>query len=417
MHLNIMEKCSMKNKIYITTILLSLLACSLYAVDPCAYVVNTSGETLSKINLADGTVDNDIITLGSDIASYPYQIVVRDTLAYVVASGTNEIQIIDLNSESTVGFIAMPPVSNPYWMDFLDSQFVYVSLLFNNSVALVDVINKSALYEIPVGNGPEGLVVTDGKIFVANSAYNFSTGGYDPGTVSVIDITLGTVVNTINTDLNPQMLVLDDSGFVHVVCTGDYSSATGRINIIDPVDEAVVSSFPVGGYPAQLSIGPDNIAYVSAPDWTFNSRVFTYNAATHEVYHNSDNPLTVGVNTYGLCMFQDTTCFTASFDDTIRVIDSSGTYLQKYAAGDNPLTMDFNYLPGDFNGDYNVNLLDILGLIGWIYEGDHAPRWPIWRANINGDASYNLLDILYLISYKYEDGPRPVASARWVQRH
>lgn len=407
----------MKRTFIIASIMLAIFTCGIYAIDPYAYVVNTTGETLSKINLADGTVHNNFVTLGSDILSYPNQIIIRDTLAYVVASGTNEIQIINLNTETTSDFIEMPMYSNPYWMDFYDLRYAYVSLLFNNSVALVDVINKTVVGEIPVGNGPEGVVIADGKIFVANSAYNFSTGGYDPGTVSVVDIASGTVVNTINTDLNPQMLCLDDSGYIHVVCTGDYAGVTGRINVINPTSETVVASFAVGGYPAQISIGPDNISYVSAPDWTFNSRVFTYNAATYEIYHDSDNPLTVGVNTNGLCLFQDTTCFTASFDDTVRVIDSSGTYLHKYPVGDNPLTMDFNYMPGDFNGDYDVNLLDILGLIGWIYEDGQAPRWPIWRANVNGDMAYNLLDILYLIAFVYEDGPRPIASARWVKKY
>ncbi len=386
------------------------------AVDPHAYVINTTGETLSKINLANGMVRNNIITLGSDILSYPNQIVIRDTLAYVIASGTNEIQIINLNNETTVDFIPMPQYSNPYWMDFSDARFAYVSLLFNNSVAHVDVINRMIVDEIPVGNGPEGLVITGGKVFVANSAYNFSTGGYDPGTVSVIEIATNTVVKTISTNLNPQMLCLDDSGHIHVVCTGDYAGTTGRINVIDPISETVVASFAVGGYPAQISIGPDGVAYVCAPDWTYNSRIFTYNAATYEIYHDSHNPITVGVNTNGLSLFQDTTCFTASFDDTIRVIDSSGTYLKKYAVGDNPLTMDFNYLPGDANGDYDVNLLDILVLIGWIYGDDQSPRWPLWRANVNGDTAYNLLDILYLIAFVYEDGPRPVAGARWVHR-
>lgn len=384
------------------------------AIDPTAYVINTTGETLSKINLFDNTVTNDILTLGSDIQSYPNQIVIKDTLAYVIASGTNEIQIISLNTESTVDFIDMPANSNPYWMDFVDSQFVYVSLLFSNSIALVDIINKSVITEIPVGNGPEGLVIWKNKVFVANSAYNFSSGGYDPGTVSVYDISQGIVTNTISTDLNPQMMALDNNGLLHVVCTGDYVGTTGRINIIDPISETVIESFAVGGYPSQISIGPDNIAYVVAPDWSFESDVFTYNTITFEVYHDSSNPIEVGINTNGLAMFQDTTCFTAGFDDTLRVIDSSGTFLNKYAVGDNPLTMDFNYMAGDFNGDYEVNLLDILGLIGWIYDDIETPRWPVWRSNVNGDTEFNLLDILYLIAFVYDNGPRPIPSARWV---
>jgi len=90
------------------------LISTVMAVEPTAYVINTSGETLSKINLTTGVVDNDILTLGSDVYCYPNQIVVRDTLAYVVNSGTHEIQIIDLKSEATVDFIDIGDGTNPY---------------------------------------------------------------------------------------------------------------------------------------------------------------------------------------------------------------------------------------------------------------------------------------------------------------
>ena len=53
------------------TVVLCLLAwmfstSTITAVEPTAYVINSSGETLSKINLTTGIVDNDILTLGSD---------------------------------------------------------------------------------------------------------------------------------------------------------------------------------------------------------------------------------------------------------------------------------------------------------------------------------------------------------------
>ena len=84
---------------------ISLLSGVSFAVDEMAYVINTSGETLSKIDLTTGVTTNDILPLGSDIICAPNQIVVRDTLAFVVVSYTDEIQVINLNTENTVTFI------------------------------------------------------------------------------------------------------------------------------------------------------------------------------------------------------------------------------------------------------------------------------------------------------------------------
>ena len=404
-------------RVILTTLTTGLLLISIAgAADQIGYLINTTGESLSKINLETHIIENDILILGTDVWCYPNQIIIWDTLAYVINSGTNEIQIIDLNAEQTIDFINLPAGSNPFWMEFLDSQYVYISLLINNSLAKVDLVNKTVVSEVPVGNGPEGVVISQGKVFVANSAYNFSSGGYDPGTVSVYDPNTESVVNSISVDLNPQMMAVDDSGYVHVVCTGDYSSITGRINIIDPEAETVVADFAIGGYPGQISIGPDQIAYIAAPDWSYDSHIFTYHSITHEVFHDASDPITIGWNVNMVTAYQDSTCYAGCYDDTVHVIDSSGAVIHKYPAGDNPYGIDFNYLPGDVNGDFDVNLTDILNLISWIYVDGTPPRWPIWRANVNGDQTFNLEDILYLITSVYVDpNKRPIPSPRWVK--
>ncbi|MBN2226825.1 MAG: right-handed parallel beta-helix repeat-containing protein [candidate division Zixibacteria bacterium] len=61
---------------------------------------------------------------------------------------------------------------------------------------------------------------------------------------------------------------------------------------------------------------------------------------------------------------------------------------------------------GDANGDWEVNLLDILALIDCLYGEGHCPD-PVIASDINGDCSVNLLDVLYLISYLYGNPPGP----------
>jgi len=65
------------------------------------------------------------------------------------------------------------------------------------------------------------------------------------------------------------------------------------------------------------------------------------------------------------------------------------------------------YLPGDFNDDGSINLLDILELIDYKFR-DGAPPVNMNAADPDGDCSSNLLDILYLIDFKFRGGPAPV---------
>jgi|GEM_PF-1870902 hypothetical protein len=66
------------------------------------------------------------------------------------------------------------------------------------------------------------------------------------------------------------------------------------------------------------------------------------------------------------------------------------------------------FLPGDTNNDDEVNLLDILRLIRYLY--DTPPEEILYpsSADASGDCTVNMLDILYLIAFVYEDGAEPL---------
>ncbi|MBN2226703.1 MAG: C10 family peptidase [candidate division Zixibacteria bacterium] len=69
------------------------------------------------------------------------------------------------------------------------------------------------------------------------------------------------------------------------------------------------------------------------------------------------------------------------------------------------------YVCGDANGDENVNLLDILFVISYLYGTPKGPAPdPIESADVNADDSVNLLDVLYVIDYLYgtPQGPEPL---------
>jgi YVTN family beta-propeller protein len=403
-------------KLAFNVALLISLSLTIAAADPTAYVINTTGETLSKINLTTGAVTNNILPLGSDVNCYPNQIIVRDTLAYVIVSGTDEIQVINLKTENTIGWIIFDtPDGNPYWMGFLDDQFLYVTLLLDNSVAKVDVDSRQVIKTVSVGQSPEGILMFDDKAYIAITAYDYNTWSWGQGKVAVYDTEIDTVVAEILVGKNPQFLDFDSQGRIHVVCTGNYYDIPGMVYIIDPDNNTVLDSLAVGGQPGQIAIGPDDMAYLAAGGWADDGEVLIYNALSGEVYHDGSNPVYVDSGATGAVGFQDSTAFVSTFGDRINQLDASGNIVQTYFMGDGPVHLDFDYRPGDVNGDWEANVADAVYLISYIFRAGAFPAKPAWRSNVNGDKMIDVGDAVYLINYVFRGGPPPEYSATWVR--
>lgn len=385
------------------------------AAGPSVYVVNGTGETLSRIAVDSNIVHNNIVSLGSDINAAPNQIVIRDTLAYVVCSATDEIQVINLRSNTTAGYIELPSGSNPYWLAFYNDSLAYVSLLTANTVARLDITARQVVDQFPVGKTPEGLVVADHKLYVANTGFDFSTFMYDPGRVTVYDIGPDTLVADIAVGLNPQFLDVDREGLVHVSCTGDYFSVFGSAYVVDPQSDTVVDSVLTGGSPGQIAVGADNTVYMAAGGFTEEGFVFSYDALTGAVLHGNSDPLEVDQNCLSVAACSDSTLFTASFTDFVQRIDADGTELGRWAVGDGPFHIVVDYRPGDVNGDFETDLSDLIYMVNELFLGGPPAVWPTWRANVNGDFNRDLSDLIYMVSFLYLGGPRLTPGPTWMQ--
>ncbi len=399
----------------ISLILSLTLAVVNLVAQPAAYVLNTTGETVSRVNLSTGVVDNDFITVGSDLFSYPNQIVVRNKTAYVVASGTNEIQLIDLAADTTLGFIDIGAATNPYWMTFLNDHVAYATALITNEVVKIDVDAMSVVDHIPVGTGPEGMLLFDSRLYVAHSGFDLGTFTYGQGEIWVLDTDADTVLTVVAVGTNPQYLARDRNGHILVVCTGDYFSKFGFLYIIDPSTNSVMDSASLGGSPGQISVGPDNIAYIAGGGFDPGGQgyVYSFDADAMHVLHDAGNPLVVDSGCTTTVTFQDSTCFAAGFGDTLRIVNSAGSSLAAFGVGDGPVHIAFNYLPGDMNGDWSVDIADLTYLVTYMFKTGPPPVWPAWRGNVNGLGKIDIADLTYLVGYSFRGGPPPAVGEDW----
>ncbi|MEE8578198.1 MAG: hypothetical protein V3T31_13170 [candidate division Zixibacteria bacterium] len=396
------------------TAVLFLLSSSSMA-GPAAYVLNSLGETISRIDLTDQTVRNDLLAVGSDFGSAPNQIIVHGQKGLVLMSVTNEIQIIDLITESTTGYIDLPVGSNPFRMVLYNPDVIYVSLLLDNAVARVNLSLETIDTLISVGKSPEGMVIHDHKLYVANTGFDWSTYTYSPGSVTVIDLITGSLLTTVSVGLNPQYMVCDTLGRIHVACTGDYWSSFGVVYIIDGQDDTVVDSIALGGSPGHIALGADQIVYLAAGGWSGNGLVFSYNSVSGEVYSNAASPTEVDTGCVAVVGYIDSSLFTVSMSDRVGRFDRSGVNVGSYILGDGPLSIDFNYVTGDLNNDFAVDISDLTALVNYLFVDYETLPWPSWRSNTNGDFSCDISDLTMMVNHLFVTYQPLIDGPRWIR--
>jgi hypothetical protein len=69
---------------------------------------------------------------------------------------------------------------------------------------------------------------------------------------------------------------------------------------------------------------------------------------------------------------------------------------------------------GDVQGDFVVNVGDVVYLVSYLYKGGPAPYCPQARGDVNDDGVINVGDVVYLVTYLYKGGPPPNCPGIWA---
>ena len=113
------------------------------------------------------------------------------------------------------------------------------------SVTIIDALTNEVTANVEVGIAPEGLALVDGKIYVANSGSS---------SVSVIDSSSNTVVETIPVEIDPVDLAYDSTN--KAIYVTDKSS--GELSIINTSSLSLEGVINVGSTPASIAYDSTN---------------------------------------------------------------------------------------------------------------------------------------------------------------
>ncbi len=256
-----------------------------------AYVANNNNysiagqDNVSVLNLMDNTLQQ---TINDASFNEPYTVTINKagTKAYVTNSNSTTITIIDIPTNTVSGII--PGFDGPSGMVITpNGNTAYVNNyggpggLGSGNGTTVRVVNLTTNTivgpPITVGLAPAGLAISPDGAFVY--VINYVTGNPVSGTISVIQTSTNTVVNTIPGFSGPFAIAITPNGkYAYVTNFGSNNFAPfgTSISVVNLTSNTIIAAINVGIQPSGIAITPDGrYAYVTNYNTLYAGSGFT----------------------------------------------------------------------------------------------------------------------------------------------
>ncbi|UKM64680.1 cell surface protein [Flavobacteriaceae bacterium GSB9] len=227
-------------------------------------------------------ISNDFLTIENGIyyninneslGVYLQSIGFNDDMAYIITDNANTINVVNRYTFEKLGTITTD-LSTPRYMAFANGKGYVTNwgdgmVATDDFIAVVDLATNSVESTIPVGEGPEQILVYGDKIYVSHK------GGYSSNNIiSVIDIASNNIETIIVND-NPDEMIIDNLGNLVVLCGGatEYDSnwnvvghTEGSVTKIDLSNNTVISTLALenGVHPSLMDYDNGVLYYVAS---------------------------------------------------------------------------------------------------------------------------------------------------------
>lgn len=221
--------------------------------DVSYYDITGQGMTNNLFLNANGVTGGDVLQ----------DMLIKDTIAVIVANNSNQVRIVSLNSFIKIKDI---PTAQPRFIKEVSGNRAYISS-WDGTVKILDLATLSIVDSITVGSFPEGIVVVNDLAYVANSGF-----GYD-NTISVINTATDQVLQNIRVGYGPMRLAQLDNK-IYVACNGNEFAdpkVPGGIFVINASNNQLLDSLVTitrGAvtdtiYPSRMALREDHGFFIS----------------------------------------------------------------------------------------------------------------------------------------------------------
>ena len=321
--------------------------------DNVAYIVNYGGYNagngeISIYNTDDKTITQDGYKAanGVSLASNIQSMSIHDDVAYLMSNAGDKIDILDATTLKALGNPISTDITKPRYFT-ASKRFGYIScwgkvddwnVMANSYIAKMD-LESNTITKLDLPGGPEGVIVSDNKLYVASSINN---------EVTVINLTNFEITKTITVSAVPQQFVIDDSGNIWVSMVSKYSTPfPGNklgFAIINPKNDTVIEevNFPGIGSEGWIAISPDKktIYAMGADAWPGTATtIYTIDVANKTL---GASALISGEKYYGFNVSPENGDIyvliapDTSAPGTLEIYGSNGTLLSTEVTGPGP---------------------------------------------------------------------------------
>jgi len=292
-----MKLFQLKTLLSAAVILSVLSACKKDKVNPTpevpetgVYVLNQGGithnnSTLSFYSYTSKATTADIFSAANNrgLGDTGNDAKIYGSKMYITVNYSSTLEVVDAHTAKSIKQIKMVDGATnrqPRYVVFNNGKAFISS--YDGTVAVLDTATLTIDKYIKVGRNPEQMVISNGKLYVANS------GGLDfsnpDKTVSVINLTSLTEIKKIDiTSTNPINIAADAYGDVYVIAYGTDYPAKPTLTIIDNNTDAVKTTTGIdAGYGTSFVVNGDLAYYL-----TDAGKVKVYNVKTETVVKES----------------------------------------------------------------------------------------------------------------------------------
>ncbi len=281
-----------------------------------------------------------------------YAALINDHIYFMGNSG-DQVFDVDANTlEQTENGISDLIVKPRYCV--ADGNYLYVSCWGGDVwtdvnlsyIAKINITTREVEDTISMPGGPEGLVISNGKLF---AALNYANG------ISVMDLATQEI-STIEISAVSSYLIKDDEGNIYATAISSYSNPSDETGLvyIDGESASVINTIPLEGvsgeYGSTLAFNSDKSKlYVVAAsynaDWVMEGGVQVMDVATQTF---DESPVVTGiVGIGGVCVNNENDDIyvligeSTSANGKMRVLNSAGDSLTTVETGISPKWMVF----------------------------------------------------------------------------
>ncbi|MCQ2285844.1 MAG: hypothetical protein MJZ76_03085 [Bacteroidales bacterium] len=238
-----------------------------------------NNSVITYFDCSNGMVTPDIFTKvnGRGLGDSGNDLQLYGTKLYCVVNISERVEVMDAKTCKSLKAIALSG-KQPRRVAFSEA-YAYVSC-YDGDVVKIDTATLSVVSSVYSGLNPDGICVSNGKLYVANSGGLNWESGYN-NTVSVFSLPEMSRLKDITVVCNPTLLAADQQGDVYLMSSGNWNDIPMTLQRIDSKCDTVAQTFDFAV--GNISI-VGNLMYMYSYNWTTaSSEYHILNLITEQV--------------------------------------------------------------------------------------------------------------------------------------